>query len=170
MGGVKLLKISELCSFEYGIPLPEKNRIAGNYPVVGSNGIVGYHNVFFLNQKGTVVIGRKGSAGKVTWVDEPCTPIDTTFYLKEDKEKSILKFLYFILRFKEDTLIELGKGTGVPGLNRNEAYQIKIPVPPLTKQQEIVSEIEGYEAEILKLEKIMQQSSGKKKAVLERFL
>lgn len=147
-----------------------KNRIIGDYPVVGSNGIVGYHNTFLLNQKGTVVIGRKGSAGKVTWVGEPCTPIDTTFYLKEDKEKSILKFLYFILKFKEDTLMKLGKGTGVLGLNRNEAYQIQIPVPPLPKQQEIVSEIESYESKITELEKLISTTAQRKKEILNKYL
>ena len=57
-----------------------------------------------------------------------------------------------------------------PSINKTDIENFIISVPPLAKQQEIVSEIEGYEAEILKLEKIMQQSSNKKKAVLERFL
>jgi restriction endonuclease S subunit len=34
---------------------------------------------------------------------------------------------------------------GVPGLNRNDAYKIKIPLPSLSVQEEIVAEIEGYQ-------------------------
>lgn len=74
------------------------------------------------------------------------------------------------MKFKEDALIKLGKGTGVPGFNRNEAYQIKIPVPPLTQQQEIIKEIEEYETEIAKHETIIAEITNKKKVILSNFL
>jgi restriction endonuclease S subunit len=35
--------------------------------------------------------------------------------------------------------------SGVPGLNRNDAYKLMIPLPPLDVQAEIVAEIEGYQ-------------------------
>lgn len=34
---------------------------------------------------------------------------------------------------------------GIPGLNRNDAYELHIPLPPLSIQEEIVAEIEGYQ-------------------------
>jgi restriction endonuclease S subunit len=46
----------------------------------------------------------------------------------------------------------------------------KIPVPPLSVQQEIVVEIEGYEADIAACQKIINEASEKKKAVLEKYL
>lgn len=39
-----LVKLSDVCTFEYGKPLPENKRIDGEYPVMGSNGRVGFHN------------------------------------------------------------------------------------------------------------------------------
>ncbi len=44
--------------------------------------------------------------------------------------------------------LELGKlnnQSGVPGLNRNDLYEIHIPLPPLSIQQQIVDEISGYQ-------------------------
>jgi Restriction endonuclease S subunits len=42
-------------------------------------------------------------------------------------------------------LKNLSGGAGIPGLNRNDAYDKKIPLPPLEVQREIVAEIEGYQ-------------------------
>jgi len=41
-------------------------------------------------------------------------------------------------------LTELRGGAGVPGLNRNDAYEKEIPLPPLAEQERLVAELEGY--------------------------
>jgi type I restriction enzyme M protein len=45
-------------------------------------------------------------------------------------------------------LDELGGGTGVPGLNRNEAYQLKIPLPPLDIQTQIEQSSKAIDTEV----------------------
>jgi type I restriction enzyme S subunit len=54
----------------------EARNDGGDIPVFGSNGIVGRHDRAITNGR-TIIIGRKGSFGKVTWSDEACFPIDT---------------------------------------------------------------------------------------------
>lgn len=39
-----LVRLGDICSFEYGKPLPEDKRLNGKYPVMGSNGRVGFHS------------------------------------------------------------------------------------------------------------------------------
>lgn len=130
-----------MCAFEYGSSLPQRNRVAGPYPVVGSNGIAGFHNAFTV--KGPViVIGRKGSAGEVTWIEQDCVPIDTTYFVQMTIEHLSLKYLFYTLE-KMD-LTALRDGAGVPGLNRNDAYELELPFPPLEEQERIVAELEGY--------------------------
>jgi len=140
----ELKRFNEVCTLEYGSSLPKKKRIDGAYPVVGSNGITGWHNKYLIEAP-AIVIGRKGSAGEVVYIDKPCFPIDTTFYINVvDKANVDIKFLFFVL--KELDLPALKDGAGVPGLNRNDVYEMrKIPLPPLEVQKEIVAEIEGYQ-------------------------
>ena len=45
---------------------------------------------------------------------------------------------------------------GVPGLNRNDAYDLKIPLPPLSIQQQIVDKIEKYQAIINGAKQVVQ--------------
>jgi len=138
-----LKSFNEVCTLEYGASLPKRNRIAGDYPVVGSNGITGYHNEFLIEGP-SIIVGRKGSAGEVVLIKDPCYPIDTTYYIKRNNpEECDLIYLYHVLSGLD--LPTLKDGAGIPGLNRNDVYEkFKIPLPPLEIQKEIVAEIEGY--------------------------
>jgi len=140
----EIMGFNEVCTLEYGASLPKRKRVEGKYPVVGSNGITGWHNEYMIKAP-AIIVGRKGSAGEVVFIDKPCFPIDTTYYVKPvDKEKVDMKYLYHIL--KELDLPALKDGAGIPGLNRNDVYATKkIPLPPLDAQKVIVAEIDGYQ-------------------------
>ena len=139
-----LRRFEDVCSLEYGKSLPKAKRIDGPFPVVGSNGITGYHNDYLVEGP-AIVVGRKGSAGEVTLIEQNCFPIDTTYYVKRTHpEESDLVYLYWVL--KSLNLQDLRGGAGIPGLNRTDVYQThEIPLPPLEVQKEIVAEIEGYQ-------------------------
>jgi restriction endonuclease S subunit len=106
--------------------------------------VTGYHNTFHIEGP-TIVVGRKGSAGEVTYVAENCTPIDTTYYVKViNPAVCDIRYLYQVLCTLN--LQSFKGGAGIPGLNRNDVYDAcKIPLPPLEVQHQIVAEIEGYQ-------------------------
>ena len=160
-------KLGDVVSLEYGISLPQQNRVKGGYPVVGSNGIVGFHNDYLVKAP-VIVVGRKGSAGKVNWIDKNCTPIDTTFYVSLINDKFSMKILYYTIR--NMNLENISGGTGVPGLNRNEAYSQSVFLPPLSEQEKIVSEIEKIEVEIVALENEIAGIPKQKEEVLRKLL
>jgi type I restriction enzyme M protein len=138
-----LVAIGEVCQFEYGKPLKQEDRIIGDYPVYGSNGIVGYHNKYLVEAP-FLVVGRKGSAGEVHFATKNGYPIDTTFYIRlKSEDKVQLKYLFHIL--KSVDLKNVNIQAGIPGLNRNDALKIQIPLPPLDVQKEIVTEIECWQ-------------------------
>ncbi len=136
----EMVRLGDVASFEYGNSLPDRDRVNGEYPVFGSNGIIGYHNTYTVEAP-TLIIGRKGSAGKVNIIRENCFPIDTTFYLKIQSPKLSFEYCCKLFQSIESDLISLSSGMWPWGLNRNDAYRIKIPLPPLDIQQQIVDEI-----------------------------
>lgn len=129
-------RLGEVCQFEYGSGLPERDRINGSVPVFGSNGIVGHHSVS-ITKGSTIIIGRKGSIGQVNYSTESCWPIDTTYYIDSSKTNCELIWLYWLLKWLR--LDSLNKATGVPGLNREDAYSQLIPLPSLSEQKRIAS-------------------------------
>ncbi|RLE04455.1 MAG: hypothetical protein DRI99_03870, partial [Candidatus Aminicenantes bacterium] len=76
----EVVRLGEVFSLEYGKGLTEKERENGEYPVYGSNGVVGYHSQYIVKGPG-IIVGRKGTIGAITWSDRNFWPIDTTYYI-----------------------------------------------------------------------------------------
>lgn len=165
--GHGMKNIDRVLNLEYGISLPEKNRINGEYPVFGSNGIVGNHNAYSVNAP-CIIVGRKGSAGEINWSEKNCTPIDTTFYVELLDETTDLKFIFYML--KSLNLPSLKGGSGPGGINRNKIYALQIPVPPLNIQQQLVAEVEQLEAQITEAQAIIDNATERKNAILTQHL
>ena len=90
----EVVRLGEIFSLEYGKGLTEKERENGEYPVYGSNGVVGYHSQYIVKGPG-IIVGRKGTIGAITWSDRNFWPIDTTYYILLKKHKTVLKWLFY---------------------------------------------------------------------------
>ncbi len=128
--------LGEAIELAYGKSLPKALRSDdGKIPVYGSNGITGWHSAA-LTQEPVVIIGRKGSAGAVQFVDQPCFPIDTTYFVQPRPRFAFdTKFLYYLLLRLD--LSRLRTATGVPGLTREDAYRELIAFPGIHEQRRI---------------------------------
>ena len=134
-----LVRFGVIYSLEYGDNLPaEKRSNTGEYPVYGSNGIVGSHSVCFVRDP-CIVVGRKGSAGALNLsVTEGCCVTDVAYYCIPSRE---LDLIFSFKLFHTLGLDTLGKGIK-PGLNRNEAYVLPLALPPLAEQHRIVAKVD----------------------------
>jgi len=162
---VKALK--EVLSLNYGDGLPEGKRKGDKYPVFGSNGIIGYHDSFLVKGPG-IIIGRKGTVGSITWSTEDYWPIDTTYYVVPCIGEIDLKWLYYILKILK--LYQLNAATGIPGLNRNVALNIKIPLPPLHEQKRIAEALTSVDEEIENEMAHKERLEGIKKGLMQVLL
>jgi type I restriction enzyme S subunit len=128
-------RLGDIILLEYGKPLPARDRdSSGSFEVAGSNGPDGKHTKAIVKAPG-VVVGRKGSAGKVWWYEKSFWPIDTTYYVVPRRALDI-RWAYYLLTALH--LERLASATGVPGLNRNDAYRLEVRLPPLSEQRHIV--------------------------------
>ncbi|MBO3708986.1 MAG: restriction endonuclease subunit S [Candidatus Accumulibacter sp.] len=137
MTGWRTVQLGVALELAYGKALPKSVRAEGGLvPVYGSNGVAGSHDEVLVGGP-TVIVGRKGSAGAVHYVDGPCYPIDTTYFVRPRAGFDFdMKFLFYLLR-KLD-LARLRTATGVPGLTREDVYREAVPVPPIEDQRRIV--------------------------------
>lgn len=113
-------------SLEYGDNLPAPKRTGtGEYPVYGSNGVVGTHNECRV-QAPCIVVGRKGSAGALNLCRKTgCWVSDVAYCIPPSGVD--LDFAFVL--FHTLGLDNLGKGIK-PGLSRNEAYSLLVGIPP----------------------------------------
>jgi len=142
------VKLKRATQFLYGNSLSNENRIEGEVPVFGSNGITGYHNEA-ITEKPCIVIGRKGSFGKVNYSKVPCFPIDTTYYIDNTATKNGIRWLYYALQTLN--LDSISKDSAVPGLSREDAYDKIALLPSIDEQQAIADFLDDKTAKIDKL-------------------
>ncbi len=132
--GWEVVRLGDVLKLEYGYSLPERDRLPGHVPVVGSAGPIGFHNQATIRSSG-IVVGRKGSIGKVTWMADDFVPIDTTYYVVLINGQADLCYTYHLLTYRD--LSKLNRATGVTGLNRDDVYALRRQIPPLAEQRAI---------------------------------
>ena len=137
--------LGDILSLEYGKPLKNEDRSGNGYPVLGSNGVVGYHNEYLVEGPG-IAVGRKGTAGAVVWVEDNFYPIDTSFYVKDKLNVNSLFLHYFLLL--RSNFKDVESGSAVPGLNRNFVYSVKIDIPEKFFIQHFNKIVEPYFSKI----------------------
>jgi len=147
--------LGEICEFIYGASLPQQIRKEGDIPVYGSNGQVGLHNKYLINES-TIIVGRKGSIGEVHFSNMPCWVIDTAYYVKTKNEINI-EYLFRLLKYLK--LSKLNKSSAIPGLNRDDIYKIKITLPQISEQKEIINNIEIKEKHVKKIINILNEQA-----------
>ena len=145
MGEWKEYKLGDIAILNYGKGLKEIDRIQGNIPVYSSAGLTGWHNKPLVNSNG-IIIGRKGTIGKVYITPKPFYCIDTAYYVLPNDETYDLKFLYYLILTLG--LEHLNEDSAVPGLNRNTAYAQDILLPPLPEQKSIASILSSLDDKI----------------------
>ncbi len=132
--------LGDICELKYGKSLPKGKRSGEGFGVYGSNGEVGKHRES-LTAGTTLIVGRKGSFGEVTYSHEPCWPIDTTYFVDETATDADLRWLYY--RVKALPLTKLNRAAAIPGLNREDAYAQRVLLPPLDEQRRIAAVLDA---------------------------
>ncbi len=123
-------RLGDVIELHYGKGLKTEERAGSGYPVVGSSGIIDHHTEFLVKGPG-IVIGRKGTLGKVIYLWDNFHPIDTTYYVKSKVESAGLLYEYFLL--KTIGFEDMNTDSAVPGLNRDIALSTEIKIPPEDK-------------------------------------
>lgn len=123
----KECNLGDLVTFQRGYDLPKTKMKKGKYPVVGSNGIIGYHNDY-TTENPSITIGRSGNVGNPTIIYSRTWAHNTTLYIKEYKNCCPV-FIYYFL--KTLNLSNYAGGSAVPTLNRNHIHSLQVKVPLL---------------------------------------
>lgn len=133
--------LGDLITFQRGHDLPKSKMIDGKYPVVGSNGIIGYHNEY-TTEFPSITIGRSGNVGNPFIVYGQTWSHNTTLYVKDFKGNDPV-FVYYFLKTMD--LANYAGGSAVPTLNRNHIHTLLIKVPESVRVQKKI----GYYLRLL---------------------
>lgn len=129
--------LGDLVTFQRGYDLPKSKMNVGIYPVVGSNGIIGYHNEY-TTECPSITVGRSGNVGKPFIYYGRSWSHNTSLYIKDFKGNDPI-FIYYYLQTMN--LANFAGGSAVPTLNRNHIHTLKVFVPIDVSVQRKIAEI-----------------------------
>jgi len=128
--------LGEVCEVNQGNSLTKTEMIDGIYDVIGGGKIIGKHNQ--KNRDGNdFTLTRVGDIN-INYIDKPYYLTDNGFSLKSKQEDIMTKYIYYLLSHNKDYLTNLYQGTAQKVISKTNLKSIKIPIPSLERQQEIV--------------------------------
>ncbi len=141
----KSYTLSELATIKYGKNQSKVNCTSSEYPIYGTGGFMGYASKP-LYDKPAVLIGRKGTIGRVKYVEHPFWTVDTLFYTEVNEQIVLPHFLYYAM-----SLIDLNKyneGTTIPSLRTETLNRLELLIPNIEEQKKILSILESIDKKI----------------------
>ena len=139
-GGFETLPLGDLFEVKGGKAISKVNLIGTLYPYYGCNGINGYVDEFIYDGE-YIVCAQDGSIGSIYLLNEKFYPSNHTHILKTKNETKIINsygayFLKMMVDWK--SLIT----SIIPKVTQSNLLEIKIIIPPLAIQQEIVTALD----------------------------
>ena len=97
-----------------------------------------------LIRKGNVIVVTRVGLGKLFRNDfDVCISQDSQGLIVKDEVSP--EYLAYILKDRVENFKKVSQGSTIQGVTKKQLSDIRIPLPPLDVQEEIVAEIEGYQ-------------------------
>lgn len=140
-----LLPLCELATIRYGKNQSQVVCEKSEYPIYGTGGLMGYATRP-LYTKPSVLIGRKGTIGRVKYVNHPFWTVDTLFYTEINELKVLPHYLYYVMSRLD--LNAYNEGTTIPSLRTGTLNRLEFNIPSLEYQKKVLSVLEPLDKRI----------------------
>lgn len=136
--GIIVKTLGEVCSIDYGTRIVKRNNTEGEYPVYGSGRAMFLTNRF--NREGyNILIGRFALSSEcVRFINEKIFLNDSGLSVKPKTDMLLHKYIGYYLFYNQNVIFDCSRGTAQKNLEMDLFKLIKIPIPPLEMQHEIV--------------------------------
>jgi len=159
-------QIGRVASLQRGHDITENQLCDGGYPIVSSSGILGYH-CEYTTKGPNVVVGRKGTIGKVHYLKHDFWAHDTSLYVTNFFGNHEL-FIYYLFTYLD--LAQFGTKSGSPSLNRNDIHPLWVGLPSPDEQVRITHILSDCEEHITFLESVLCKIHSLKTAFMQDLL
>lgn len=155
-------------SLKSGDNLPAKKQVEGPYPVYGGNGIAGYHNEYNITGD-NILIGRVGAlCGNIHHTNGKVWVTDNAFVVNKIATYWDINFLTLELKYLK--LNQYASQTAQPVISNKSMKDVRLFLPPLSEQKEIVEYLDSSFAKIDKLKENAAKNLEEAKALFQSAL
>lgn len=140
------LEDREIISISKGKTITKATAQIGSIPVIAGGQTSPYNHNEYNYTDETITVSASGAyAGFVWYHNYPVWASDCSVIVSNNKNILLTKFLYHILKHKQDTIYSMQRGSGQPHIYPDDIRMLSIPLPPLEVQEKIVAQLEDYQ-------------------------
>ena len=142
--GVVMKTLGEVCETINGKIIKSKHGLKeGLYPLYFCSVVkILYHNEYNYNNEGIIINKTNGSGKyKIHYYNGKYNVGETVLHFKAN-DKALTKYIYYYLLIMKTQISKLYKGINQKSIKFNELQKLKIPVPSIEKQKEIIKQID----------------------------
>ena len=134
--------LGEVCDIDYGTRIVKGNNTEGEYPVYGSGRAMFSTNTF--NREGyNILIGRFAlSLECVRFINEKIFLNDSGLSVKPKTDILLHKYIGYYLLHNQNIIYNCARGPAQKNLEIDIFKSIKIPIPSLERQEEIIKDMD----------------------------
>ena len=152
LGDNEIKTLGECCNINYGTRIVKKDNNEGVYPVYGS-GRETFTTETFNRDEFNILIGRFAlSEICVRLVSHKLFLNDSGLTIKPKDNNILHKYIGYYFLHNQHIIYNCARGTAQKNLDIDKFKNIKIPIPPLSQQEEIVKYLESNDFIIKQLE------------------
>ena len=136
---IEIKILGEVCKFKNGTNITKDKLIKGDYPVIGGGQKpFGFHNEYNCDEN-TIIISKDGAyAGYISKYNLKIFVSNHGIYIDEINDIILKDYIYYYLKSIQKSLYDLQSGAGQPGIKKEQIEDLKIPIPSIEKQEEII--------------------------------
>ncbi|HGK7353077.1 TPA: restriction endonuclease subunit S [Campylobacter jejuni] len=164
----ELVKLGTICKIYQPKTITAKEiQENGDYKVYGANGVIGFYNKYNHKDSEVAMTCRGATCGTINYTEPLSWITGNAMIITPLKNNLILKkFLVYILPLSN--VKNIITGSAQPQITKNNLTTLKIPLPPLEIQKQIVAECEEVEEQHNTLSLSIKEYQNLIKAMLQK--
>lgn len=164
----ELVKLGTICKVYQPKTITAKEiQENGDYKVYGANGVIGFYNKYNHKDSEVAMTCRGATCGTINYTEPLSWITGNAMIITPLKNNLILKkFLVYILPLSN--VKNIITGSAQPQITKNNLTTLKIPLPPLEIQKQIVVECEEVEEQHNALSLSIKEYQNLIKAMLQK--
>jgi type I restriction enzyme M protein len=169
----EMVELGEVCEILDYLrkPIKKSDRILGQIPYYGATGVLDYIKGYIFDEK-LVLIGEDGakwgSGENTAYAIEGKSWVNNHAHVLRPNRTKLLD-LFLITMINQMDISQFVTGVTVPKLNQKNLISIKIPLPNIKIQEEIIHEIDFTQKQINANNKLIEYFENKTKEKINKL-
>jgi restriction endonuclease S subunit len=147
---MKSYKLGDVCDLSKGKTITRATANEGEIPVIGGGLGPTYYNDVANRKPPVITVSASGAnAGFVNYWNVPIWASDCTTIVEKPNSPASINYIHKYLQSRQEYInTELRRGSAQPHVYPSDIAELRIPLPSLEEQKEVVEKLDSIFAEI----------------------